>query len=151
MEIIIFTQDMENYGAHTWNGEGECPQRWKYKGGSTYVIRNVDADATVDPLFLLRVENFMDTLRESNEYYRVIPLGYEIVDDYKASVDSWEREMAFYVTVDDNYMFHVRKRSQYGLVYRVTGYSVDSTGKESMFFSNAFPLKHLSDGTTVFA
>jgi hypothetical protein len=27
---------MENYGAHDWDGEGECPQRWKFKGGEDY-------------------------------------------------------------------------------------------------------------------
>jgi hypothetical protein len=32
---------MENYGAHDWNGEGECPQRWKFKGGSEYKILGV--------------------------------------------------------------------------------------------------------------
>jgi hypothetical protein len=32
---------MENYGAHDWNGEGECPQRWKFKGGSEYKVLGV--------------------------------------------------------------------------------------------------------------
>ena len=36
--LIITTQHRENYGAHDWNGEGECPQHWKYKGGSTYFV-----------------------------------------------------------------------------------------------------------------
>jgi len=27
---------MENYGAHDWDGEGECPQYWKFKGGEDY-------------------------------------------------------------------------------------------------------------------
>jgi hypothetical protein len=41
---------MENYGAHDWDGQGECPQRWKMKGGEDYFILNVDhteADAAV--------------------------------------------------------------------------------------------------------
>jgi hypothetical protein len=33
---------MENYGAHDWDGEGECPQYWKMKGGEDYFILNVD-------------------------------------------------------------------------------------------------------------
>ena len=37
MKLVIYTQFRENYGAHDWDGEGECPQRWKYKGGDTYV------------------------------------------------------------------------------------------------------------------
>ena len=34
--IIVFTQISENYGAHAWNGRGECPQYWKQKGGEEY-------------------------------------------------------------------------------------------------------------------
>lgn len=41
MMLVIRTQYMENYGAHDWNGEGECPQRWKSKGGSEYKVLGV--------------------------------------------------------------------------------------------------------------
>ena len=41
MMLVIRTQYMENYGAHDWDGEGECPQRWKSKGGSEYKVLNV--------------------------------------------------------------------------------------------------------------
>lgn len=36
MKLHIVTQYMENYGAHDWDGEGECPQHWKMKGGEDY-------------------------------------------------------------------------------------------------------------------
>jgi hypothetical protein len=36
MKLHITTQYMENYGAHAWDGEGECPQHWKMKGGEDY-------------------------------------------------------------------------------------------------------------------
>jgi len=39
--LVIWTQYRENYGAHAWDGEGECPQYWKNKGGGTYVFENV--------------------------------------------------------------------------------------------------------------
>ena len=41
--IVIETQVRENYGAHDWDGEGECPQYWKSKGGYTYVIEGFEA------------------------------------------------------------------------------------------------------------
>ena len=41
MMLVIRTQFMENYGAHDWDGIGECPQYWKMKGGSEYKITNV--------------------------------------------------------------------------------------------------------------
>jgi hypothetical protein len=42
MKLVTNTQYLENYGAHDWSGEGECPQYWKFKGGNTYVIENVE-------------------------------------------------------------------------------------------------------------
>jgi hypothetical protein len=39
MKLVISTQVYENYGAHDWDGTGECPQYWKAKGGSDYVIK----------------------------------------------------------------------------------------------------------------
>ena len=36
MKLHIQTQYMENYGAHDWDGEGECPQYWKFKGGEDF-------------------------------------------------------------------------------------------------------------------
>jgi hypothetical protein len=41
MMLVIRTQFMENYGAHDWDGQGECPQYWKMKGGSEYKVTNV--------------------------------------------------------------------------------------------------------------
>ena len=37
MKIVFQTQIRENYGAHDWDGKGECPQYWKFKGGNTFV------------------------------------------------------------------------------------------------------------------
>ena len=39
MKLLITTQIYENYGAHDWDGAGECPQYWKAKGGNDYVIK----------------------------------------------------------------------------------------------------------------
>ena len=39
MEAVhVMTQIHENYGAHEWDGIGECPQMWKAKGGEDYII-----------------------------------------------------------------------------------------------------------------
>ena len=37
---VVKTQLKENYGCHDWDGEGECPQYWKFKGGNEYVLTN---------------------------------------------------------------------------------------------------------------
>ena len=36
MKLHITCQYMENYGAHDWDGQGECPQHWKFKGGEDF-------------------------------------------------------------------------------------------------------------------
>jgi hypothetical protein len=36
--VIVATQYYENYGAHDWDGQGECPQYWKAKGGSDFIV-----------------------------------------------------------------------------------------------------------------
>ena len=49
---LITTQYRENYGAHDWDGKGECPQYWKNKGGYDYMIKGapsiMDAEHFVD-------------------------------------------------------------------------------------------------------
>ena len=51
--IIVQTQHRENYGAHDWDGIGECPQYWKNKGGETYVL-----DSGVNPVDFYNAVNF---------------------------------------------------------------------------------------------
>jgi hypothetical protein len=50
MLLIIDTQYRENYGAHDWDGEGECPQRWKNKGGSSIKVSGVPESIGLDVL-----------------------------------------------------------------------------------------------------
>ena len=43
MKLVIYTQIRENYGAHDWDGKGTCPQHWKSKGGTVYVVPSLTA------------------------------------------------------------------------------------------------------------
>ena len=38
MKLCITTQYRENYGAHDWDGTGQCDQYWKNKGGEEYFV-----------------------------------------------------------------------------------------------------------------
>ena len=58
--FVIRTQFMENYGAHDWDGKGECPQHWKFKGGSEYKITGVDATADSQDYITLADVEFND-------------------------------------------------------------------------------------------
>jgi hypothetical protein len=45
--LIIDAQFLENYGAHDWDGEGECPQRWKSKGNAEMIVGLFDLEDIV--------------------------------------------------------------------------------------------------------
>ena len=76
-KLLITTQVYENYGAHDWDGVGECPQYWKAKGGSDYVVKKFRGDATT-AVMALRGQIEQDT-----EAYRESIINWEVVaDDY---------------------------------------------------------------------
>ena len=82
MKLMITTQVQENYGAHDWDGEGACPQRWKFKGGNDYTyslgttLRNSEALAEL-------VEVFRGQIEEDNEGFRENIIGWSVeADDY---------------------------------------------------------------------
>lgn len=77
MIIVIDTQFMENYGAHDWDGTGECPQYWKMKGGSEYKI--TDVPLNIDYQEVVSMAN----VEKDNEYCREYILDWSMeADDY---------------------------------------------------------------------
>jgi len=80
MKLVIETQVYENYGAHDWDGKGECPQYWKAKGGSDYVIKNFKGgdEGAVKAIFCLRPQ-----IESDDQYYRENIISWNIVsNDY---------------------------------------------------------------------
>lgn len=73
--FVIRTQFMENYGAHDWDGTGECPQYWKFKGGSEYKITGVDP--TADPQDYINIAGVEFNDIGAREYI----LGYSFEED----------------------------------------------------------------------
>jgi hypothetical protein len=75
--LVIRTQYMENYGAHDWDGTGECPQYWKMKGGSEYKITGVPLN-----IDYAEVVSAAD-IEKNNDYCREYVLDWSIEsDDY---------------------------------------------------------------------
>ena len=95
MKLVIQTQYCENYGAHTWDGEGECPQRWKFKGGETYVVPNLGQDQVTKV-----IEQGIPTLRAliecSNEASREYILDWSVQDDADVVGEPWETPFELY-------------------------------------------------------
>jgi hypothetical protein len=82
MQLLITTQTQENYGAHDWDGEGACPQYWKFKGGQDYKYDlgqfGRSEEAITELVMALR-----EQIEEDNDYYRNHIIGYQVVaDDY---------------------------------------------------------------------
>lgn len=48
LHLIVYTQYSENYGAHSWDGKGKCPQYWKMKGGSEIEIATLTQEQADD-------------------------------------------------------------------------------------------------------
>lgn len=78
MRLIITTQVRENYGAHSWDGEGECPQYWKFKGGNDYElpIEASDIDRLQEIVALHR-----DQCESSDEYFEEWIISWEVLSD----------------------------------------------------------------------
>ena len=77
MILVITTQYMENYGAHDWDGEGECPQYWKFKGGSSFKVKNIPNN--IDPAEI--VDLVRGEIEHDSDYAREYIISYGIEDD----------------------------------------------------------------------
>ena len=76
-KLLITTQVYENYGAHDWDGQGQCPQYWKAKGGNDYVVKKFkDLNKVTETVMALRSQIECD-----NEGFRESIIGWEIVGD----------------------------------------------------------------------
>jgi hypothetical protein len=89
MKLVIHTQEYENYGAHDWDGEGSCPQRWKAKGGSEFMVLNIPTDVPVDEILeLVRSE-----VEFRNDGFESMILGYEVeADEYLSAFERSQLE-----------------------------------------------------------
>ncbi len=94
MKLVINTQYRENYGSHDWDGKGECPQYWKFKGGSTYVVPNILGES---PDILKRVRPLIEYGNYGSEEYI---LDYEIVENNAKVCEDWETVTQLFITED---------------------------------------------------
>ena len=90
IRVIFHTQFRENYGAHNWDGEGECPQHWKSKGGSTYIVSATPAEIADSEWW----EDVSFCISHSSEYSAEYIISESVVDaiDFVESdhVEEWE-------------------------------------------------------------
>ena len=89
MMLVIDTQYMENYGAHDWDGSGECPQYWKFKGGEEYMVLNCPQG--IDPQEVISMLG--QEVEWSDNYSRSYVLGWHWEsDDYLSEFERSQQE-----------------------------------------------------------
>lgn len=90
MKFVIQTQFRENYGAHAWDGEGECPQYWKCKGGETFIV-DVSLEEAQSTEFWNTVQKCIE---HSSDYSEEFIIHEQLVDDCdfveSDHIEEWE-------------------------------------------------------------
>jgi len=79
MKLVIVTQIKENYGAHTWDGKGECPQYWKFKGGETYIVEDFQFESSEQAKAV--VDSLETHITQSNEYFQEWIINWSVESD----------------------------------------------------------------------
>ena len=119
MKLVIHTQFKENYGAHDWDGKGECPQYWKFKGGDSYVVE-ATLEQAQDQEFWSAVEKCIEHSSDYSEEYIV---HWNLVDDVDFDVTTVvpEWDTVIYATFEDGVLSCTRDQKSYDMTNRVVG------------------------------
>ena len=92
MKLHITCQYMENYGAHDWDGTGECPQYWKFKGGEDFFYPLGTAGRSSEALAEL-VNYFRPEIEWDDVGSRQYIVGYNVVaDDFMTDFEKSQLE-----------------------------------------------------------
>ncbi len=89
-KLVIQTQCKENYGAHDWDGKGECPKYWKFKGGNTYVMENL-SEMCKKKILSNGIPNIASLISKANNYWEEYILDWSIEEDEKSVCEHWEK------------------------------------------------------------
>lgn len=81
MKIVLHTQIHENYGAHDWDGKGQCPQYWKAKGGESYEVQQELTwdEAANASLVKSLVEKAIAKVSRKSDHYEERVIDWELV------------------------------------------------------------------------
>ena len=87
-KLLITTQVYENYGAHDWDGTGECPSYWKAKGGCDYVVKKINVNKVTETVMALRGQ-----IEQDNDAFRETIINFEVVaNDYLTEFEQSQLE-----------------------------------------------------------
>lgn len=113
MKLVINTQVRENYGAHEWDGEGECPQYWKFKGGHVYVVENLTI-SQVNKINKDGIPTLKSLIENHSDSYEEYVLGWNILDNDDAVGEPWETPVQLSFLDGQWKACHVVENGEYG-------------------------------------
>jgi len=116
-KLVIHTQHKENYGAHDWDGKGECPQYWKFKGGNTYVVRDLSS-AHINKIADQGIPTLTKLIESKSEYFEEYILGWEIMDDDARECEDWDSVIEFQWKMDRWTCLRVTNNDEFGYMRR---------------------------------
>ena len=91
--LTVQTQYRENYGAHAWDGEGECPQYWKNKGGDEVIVAHLTEEqakemgSIIDGKLLAEAK---EVLSNKDDYSETFIIGSQIEPQEEFDARHWE-------------------------------------------------------------
>lgn len=94
--VVVTTQIYENYGAHMWDGKGECPRYWKAKGGNEYQVEVGTAAQVLElgQAGLQRIANrIADKIERNDEYWFEFRISWHVHDSSETYGERDIREM----------------------------------------------------------
>jgi hypothetical protein len=113
MKLVIQTQVRENYGAHDWDGEGECPQRWKCKGGDTYVVPNV-TPLQINKITESGPPGLKSLIEVRNESFEEYIIDCQVVADDAVVCEHWESPLELFYEQGRWVARRTTKNDEYG-------------------------------------
>tara|TARA_R110000764_G_scaffold91852_1_gene175052 strand:- start:8591 stop:9088 length:498 start_codon:yes stop_codon:yes gene_type:complete len=90
MKLVIQTQIRENYAAHNEDYvHGTSEARWKYKGGNSYVVENINPP-TARNIEMDGIPTLKALIEDYNESFEEYILDWSLEDDDAATGEAWE-------------------------------------------------------------
>ena len=133
MKLVISTQFKENYGAHDWDGTGECPQYWKFKGGDTFVMSGPTTEEDVK-----NITRFVEYADDGSQEYVI---STEVMEDDAVVCEEWETPWNVYKELDGSYYAsRFVKADEYwqpGFKGKAQSYLMQPCGQQA-YFQNEF-------------
>lgn len=80
--LIGIFQTRENYGAHNWDGNGSCPQAWKFKGSVEHILGSLTDEeiSNIGSDGIRELASFASkSFEEFNDYFESYIIDYVFV------------------------------------------------------------------------